>query len=321
MSRRTALCHICGVVLPSPEDRNAHRQAVHPGYRTEWRGRKLWVVDPAGNERHVDSKELRRLRAKAATQGADAAPEGDQGEAAGGPPPDDAGVPAPERPAQPRVVQAQRRPDEGTGTIVARATVEDALTRDTLADILQTLAEVLSDWDGAGEAGHLTRIEAMSLARLLYDPTVDAVMRRFHGDVSRFKLALALVIILLGKGRVHAQAYERKRKGLTTPAPVASGPAPETVPFAAEVMAAAGEAAPPPAAGSPPVIMPFSGNGHVGPAPAPGGQPAEDGAWVPLTPAMLAERQRAWLQQNGGQPVGLPPQVRESQIDRIYGEG
>ncbi len=75
-----------------------------------------------------------------------------------------------------------------------------------LAEIIRNLSVVVSEWDGAGEAGVFSRIEAGQLAQLLHEPTLDLVDRYFAGNANRFRLGIAAVIILLGKGRVHAKA-------------------------------------------------------------------------------------------------------------------
>ncbi len=91
-----------------------------------------------------------------------------------------------------------------------RETVAEAFTLDMLATIIRDMSIVLSEADGAGEEGHLSRIQAVQLANLLYDVTVDTIVARFRGNVGRFKMALAAVLIVAGKGRVHARAIGAK---------------------------------------------------------------------------------------------------------------
>ena len=78
-----------------------------------------------------------------------------------------------------------------------------------LADLIRQLSEVISEMDGAGPDGMFSPIQARQLAMLLHDATVDLVVARCAGNVSRFKLGMAAAIIVIGKGRVHAAAIGR----------------------------------------------------------------------------------------------------------------
>ena len=88
--------------------------------------------------------------------------------------------------------------------------VRDALPLPLLADLIRTLSIAVSEADGAGEAGYLSPIQSTQVAVLLYDSTVDLVVTRFRGDVTRFKAGLAVVVILASKGGVHARAIRER---------------------------------------------------------------------------------------------------------------
>ena len=66
--------------------------------------------------------------------------------------------------------------------------------------------------DGAGDAGVFTPMESKQIAILIYDPIIEAITRYFGGDVNRFKRGIAVLIIMLGKGRVHFTAIRNKKK-------------------------------------------------------------------------------------------------------------
>ena len=87
-----------------------------------------------------------------------------------------------------------------------REAVAQALTTEVLADLMVSLSRALSELDGAGEAGVLSRVQAAQVAVLLHDATVDFVIERFRGDVTRFKAAMAILVMLLAKGTIHARA-------------------------------------------------------------------------------------------------------------------
>lgn len=84
--------------------------------------------------------------------------------------------------------------------------VRDALPLPLLADLIRNLSISISEADGAGERGWLSPIQSTQIAALLHDGTVDFVVRYFNGNVTRFKAALAVVVILASKGSVHARA-------------------------------------------------------------------------------------------------------------------
>ena len=91
-----------------------------------------------------------------------------------------------------------------------RETIAAALTDSDLADLLVMLSRALAEADGAGEAGVLLRSEAALVSKLIHESTVSLIVRRFEGNVERAKLALAVVVLLFARGRVHAQAIYRR---------------------------------------------------------------------------------------------------------------
>ena len=111
-----------------------------------------------------------------------------------------------------------------------RDAVRDGLPVNVLADVVRGLSVSLSEIDGAGERGYLSPIQSTQVAVLLHDATIELVVSRFNGDVSRFKAALAVVIILGSKGRVHAAAIADRLGEIRTSRaarPVAPSPAGE----------------------------------------------------------------------------------------------
>lgn len=123
-------------------------------------------------------------------------------------------APTPERPSRPRLEQRafvispeQRQQSVGDA-------IRDAMPLDVFATIIRDLSIAISQADGAGEAGYLSPIQSTQIAVLLYDATVDLVVTRFRGDVTMFKATLAILLILIAKGRVHAAAIStRMREG------------------------------------------------------------------------------------------------------------
>jgi hypothetical protein len=111
--------------------------------------------------------------------------------------------------------------------------VRDSLQVATLADIVKAFSVAVSELDGAGEAGYLSPIQATQLANLLHEPTVEFVVRRFGGDVNKFKAGLAVLLILVSKGAVHARAVQRKVAGRRAPIAPPVQPAPEDHPYVA----------------------------------------------------------------------------------------
>jgi hypothetical protein len=92
----------------------------------------------------------------------------------------------------------------------SREALRTALTVEVLADILRHASVAISELDGAGTAGEFSRTEAAQIAWLVYEPTLGVIERYFGGNVDRFKLFLAVTIIVLAKGRIHARAIGRK---------------------------------------------------------------------------------------------------------------
>lgn len=84
--------------------------------------------------------------------------------------------------------------------------IRDALPLTVMADLIHTISVAVSEADGAGEPGHLSPIQCVQVATLLYDATIDLVVSRFGGNVTRFKASMAVLIILVAKGRVHGAA-------------------------------------------------------------------------------------------------------------------
>lgn len=80
-----------------------------------------------------------------------------------------------------------------------------------LAGILTNASEVLSAWDGAGQEGVLSALEAKQMANLLHDAVAKAILRYF-GSAEKFKMSLAIGLLLMGKGRVHYKAISAKAK-------------------------------------------------------------------------------------------------------------
>ncbi len=209
------LCYVCGRTFSDLAARLAHLGTEHAGYRIAWEGRDPVVVDPEGSRRIVGKAEQARMRragkaAPATTrkprtprtiESLVATPDGD----APAEPADDA--PTGRRPS---VVQPTVRLTPEYRAESMRETVAEAFSVDMLATILRDMSIALSEADGAGEEGHLSRIQAVQLANLLYDVTVDMIVSRFRGNVGRFKMALAAILILASKGRVHARAISAK---------------------------------------------------------------------------------------------------------------
>jgi hypothetical protein len=297
--------------------------ADHDGTTMTWKGRVATITAPDGSTRELSMRDFRTLRAGGSAGDSQTPPPADQQEAPAPP------TESPAEPRTPRVGRPAERPKaDPVNRAISRQNVEDALTRATLAELFRSLSRAISEWDGAGERGVFTATEAATIADLLYDQTIDVVVRRFAGDVSRFKAVLAVAIIAAGKGRIHAAAIaERQRRiraGLP-PAPVLPVQSPADV-IAGDMPTAAQEAV------SPAIIMPFpTGNGHepglmpptvpyAVPQPA---QPDAGGAFVPMTPAMLAERQAAWARENAPTDSATARALADttpSAIDRIFGD-
>lgn len=138
-----------------------------------------------------------------------------------------------------------------------RDTVTGALTLEMLGELVRTMSEAISELDGAGSAGVLSPIQARQVAMLIYDSTVDVIVSRFAGNVSRFKLGMAVALIVVAKGRVHAQAIGRtmRERRRVIPATYSEPPAP--LPTVDELEP---EAVDEPAAPPAPVVPPTIGN-------------------------------------------------------------
>ncbi len=301
MAPASRLCLICGDVLGSDIERREHMDREHAGARVAWRDKRPWIIAADGSETRIGAAAIKRMRANAREAGGTTTrsvrtakhprdartghylrttPEPEPPPMVERPLADPDAPPYFEQVTPPHFAATGEpaetpTPDPGA---VSRETVRLALDQPTLAEMIRNLSIVISDWDGAGEQGHLSRIEAGQIAMILHEPAVDAVMRYFGGNVNRFRLALAAGIILLGKGRVHLRAIQRSREAAVV---VDEGEAvdrswlatqpvePVEVPVFGYVDTDRGP-------------VPVSSNGH---APEP----------EPLDPiAQLAARQRAW---------------------------
>lgn len=107
--------------------------------------------------------------------------------------------------AMPRLVISPEQRIEST-----REAIRDALPTQVVADLIRSLTRAISELDGAGEAGVLSEIQSAQVAVLVYDSTIDLVVSRFKGDVGSFKMAAAVLLIVLSKGTVHARAIGAK---------------------------------------------------------------------------------------------------------------
>lgn len=124
--------------------------------------------------------------------------------------PDAGAAPTPPRRSTPTIAAPFVRISPEQRSQSVSDAVRDAMPISTVADLLIAMSRSLSDLDGAGEAGVLSQIQATQVASLLYDATVDLVVTRFAGDVTKFKAGLAIILILVSKGTVHARAIGRK---------------------------------------------------------------------------------------------------------------
>ena len=246
MGNTSRLCLLCGQVFSSDAERKAHIESAHPGQRVEWREKRPFVVTADGTATRIGPSALKRMRRDArAVTGGQAATRGRavvrRAPAARKAAPEPVAVPVmvetplpddPDAPPYFEQVQpfhvltggATMPPGEtvahedlthSAGTpspsaIASREAIRLALTEPTLAAMIRQLSVVISEWDGAGERGHLSAIESAQLAMLLHEPAITAVQRYFGGDVDRFRLALALGILLLGKGRIHLNAVRAR---------------------------------------------------------------------------------------------------------------
>jgi hypothetical protein len=105
----------------------------------------------------------------------------------------------------------EQEQDDSTAPPVDTDAIRQAFTVDMLADLLKGLSATISDWDGAGALGTFSPMEAKQIAYLVYDPIVNTIATKFGGNVGRFKMTVAIAIIVLGKGRIHFNAIRAKR--------------------------------------------------------------------------------------------------------------
>ena len=309
-----SLCPVCLAHFPTPKARTEHMHADHDGTTMTWRGRVATITASDGSTRELSMRDFRTLRAGGSAGDSMTPPPAEQQEAP---------VPPTESPAEPRTPRvgrpAERPKADPVNRAISRQNVEDAMTRATLAELFRSLSRAISEWDGAGERGVFSATEAATIADLLYDQTIDVVVRRFAGDVSRFKAVLAVCIIAAGKGRIHAAAIAERQRRIRAGLP----PAPVLPVQPAETPAE------PAAEPGPGIIMPFPTEpvptvamlpGIPTPPPA---QPDAGGAFVPMTPAMLAERQAAWARDNAptdNRTAAALANAGPSAIDRIFGD-
>jgi hypothetical protein len=243
------VCYVCGAAVPDRDARIAHMAGVHPGTRVTWRGYVPVVIEPGGAERIVDKAAVKRMHRAAAAVAAGrpvgkrgpgrkvriedfgggpspaagailGGPESTSGPGVDGPPPSAPGGPT-------RIVQPPVHPTLTAVQGSVRDAVRDGLDVQMLATIIRDFSVNLSEADGAGEAGHLSLTQSMTIAKLAYDSVVDVIVDRFGGNVGRFKMALAVLVLLLSKGSVHARAIGAKvqARRVGKLAPVAPPPA------------------------------------------------------------------------------------------------
>jgi len=231
-------CSLCGETVETIGALSQHRASVHP-----MRG----VSDPPQSPRAITS------RGSAGAAPAYVSRETPRGprrieDVTGAPRPDAALPPAAEdsgggapaspeptggrlRPSRPQLAQPVIRLSSEMRTEGVRDAIRDALPMATLADLLHAVSVAVSEADGAGEAGYLSPIQCTQVAFLLYDSTIDLVVSRFDGNVGRFKAAMAVTLILVSKGSIHARAIgvklDARRRAAPARVPL---PAPETEP-------------------------------------------------------------------------------------------
>jgi len=290
-----SICPICSSLWPNPKERAEHIAGEHPGYRFRWDGggQAAVVTAPDGAETRLTRRDFRDLRARARhlappenPRDTERRPPADEPDVPPESPPEDSSSPQAsihqDRPRRPRVFQQAE-------TRISRATLSESLSVETLADIIRKLSMVLSEADGAGESGWLSLTESATIATLLYDSTLDVVISRFQGDVGRFKVAIAVLLLVIGKGRVHAQAIGRRLRARQAAAKAAKAPpielvteAPADVPYAPGWPTAPEEPMGPPAFAELVAEEPAT-NGHE-----------------PTDLEIVAQRQAAWRMANRG---------------------
>jgi hypothetical protein len=218
-----SICHFCWTQFPTPEALTEHIAARHEGYRKRWqlvgKSRHLTITAPDGTvtvmrandlRKQYDRLKLERSRALPASRPADAEPDVEP-DAEPGPAVDGLGSSVRDNRLPLHRIAQMAPPRE----LVTRGAVEAAFTREFLAEMLREGSRVLAEWDGAGAPGVFSATESVQIASLIYDPTISLIIDRFGGKVDRFKMMLAGVIILAGKGRVHIAAISSKAKAET----------------------------------------------------------------------------------------------------------
>jgi len=244
-----SVCWICGKGLADRDIRRAHYASDHPGWRVTWKGRDPMVIDPAGVERVVNKSDAARMQrtAAAAAEGRTIGRPGrpKRSSATFGPPAEpgpslagESDAPASAAPGSAggptRVHQPPVHPTISAVQVSVRDAVRDSLDVKLVADLVRDLSVTISELDGAGEAGHLSATQSAMIARLIYDQTVDTIVDRFGGNVGRFKATLAVMVIVLSKGAVHARAIGAKVQGASLGRPVKPVPPPAPLPDVTE---------------------------------------------------------------------------------------
>ena len=245
----TSICPVCLAVHPNTKARNDHMAVDHAGHTLSWAGNVATLTAPDGTARSLTRRDFRTMRetARAAEPPQQATPE---------PPQQDHSAPTFTGGGGPTIARGVPRVEQAAGRrVMTRGSVAEAFTREQFADLLREVSQIISDADGAGPAGVFSLSEATLLSGLLHDQVVDLILARFDGDVTRFRAGAAILIILLGKGRVHMVAIQRGGlKGTPAPMrPIATVPAGLPVAPAPEVAApwATAPAPAPPAAPAP----------------------------------------------------------------------
>ena len=223
---KNAVCPFCWTDVP---DLPAHTADAHPGYSRRWGDNyRLFVTAPGEAEREVPRSEinagyrkLHRWRSDTAKSKPAARPAVPLPAASEAGPTIDGPAPAVADNARPMRIFQMRPPAD----VVTRGAVEAAFTREFLAETLRYGSRVVSDWDGAGEAGVFSAAESVQIASLLYDPTIGLIIDQFGGRVDHFKMFLAGVIILAGKGRVHLAAINARTRARAQTRKLAAAPA------------------------------------------------------------------------------------------------
>lgn len=198
-STRGYTCKVCQQVMPSFGALGRHTQTHTPDERAARAGFTGTPTPRVAKHRIEDAFGAGPASPDPGTPSPEPDPSPVSGDGPAGP------APSPRASRATVAAPSIRISPEQRSASVADA-VRDALPIATVADLLIGLSRAISDLDGAGEAGVLSPIQATQVASLLYDSTVDLVISRFGGDVTRFKAGLAITIILISKGKIHAQA-------------------------------------------------------------------------------------------------------------------